>query len=52
MASTSSELSNYKNNNTFKVLVGISPSGAITFVSDLYSVTISDKRLTQSEWNT
>ena len=39
--------SNYENNNTFKVLVGISPSGAITFVSDLYSGTISDKRLTQ-----
>ena len=39
--------SNYENDNTFKVLVGISPSGAITFVSDLYSGTISDKRLTQ-----
>ena len=39
--------SNYKNNNTLKVLVGISPCGAITFVLDLYSGTISDERLTQ-----
>ena len=29
--------SNYKNNNTFKGLIGISPSGAITFVSSLFS---------------
>ena len=29
------------------MLVGISPSGAITFVSDLYSGAIFDKRLTQ-----
>ena len=39
--------SNYKNNNTFKALVGISPSGAITFVSDLYAGSISDKELTR-----
>lgn len=39
--------STYKNNNTFKVLVGISPSGAITFVSDLYPGSISDRKLTQ-----
>ena len=42
--------SSYKNYNTFKALVGISPSGAITFVSSLYSGSISDKELTrQSE---
>ena len=39
--------SNYKNNNTFKGLIGISPSGAITFVSSLFSVSISDKELTR-----
>ena len=39
--------SNYKNSNTFKALVGISPSGAITFVSSLYSGSISDKELTR-----
>jgi len=39
--------SNYKNHNTFKVLVGISPSGSITFVSSLYSGAISDKELTR-----
>lgn len=39
--------SNYKNNNTFKALIGISPSGAITFISNLYSGSISDKELTR-----
>ena len=39
--------SSYKNNNTFKALVGISPSGSITFVSSLYSGSISDKELTR-----
>ena len=39
--------SNYKNSNTFKVLVGISPSGAIIFISDLYPGSISDKELTR-----
>ena len=29
--------SNYKNKNTYEVLIGISPSGAITFVSKVYS---------------
>ena len=39
--------SNYKNNNTYKALVGISPSGAVIFVSDLYPGSISDKELTR-----
>lgn len=39
--------SNYKNSNTYKVLVGISPAGAITFISDLYAGAISDKELTK-----
>ena len=39
--------SNYKNHNTFKGLIGISPSGVVTFVSDLYPGSISDKELTR-----
>ena len=39
--------SNYKNHNTFKALVGISPAGAITFVSKLFPGSISDKGLTK-----
>ena len=39
--------SNYKNHNTFKVLVGISPSGEITFASKLFPGSISDKELTK-----
>ena len=33
----------YKNHNTLKALVGIIPSGAVGFVSDLCGVNISDK---------
>ena len=36
--------SNYKNSNTFKGLIGISPDGVITFVSSLYP---GDKELTK-----
>ena len=39
--------SNYKNHKTFKVLVGISPSEEITFVSKLFPGSISDKELTK-----
>ena len=38
--------SNYKNHNTYKALIAISPSGAISFVSDLFGGNISDKELT------
>ncbi len=34
--------SNYKHANTFKLLVGIMPTGTITFLSKLYSGSISD----------
>ena len=37
--------SNYKNHNTLKALVAITPSGAVYFISDLFSGNISDKRL-------
>ena len=39
--------SNYKNCNTYKGLVGISPEGVITFVSSLFPGCISDKELTR-----
>ncbi|XP_028437745.1 uncharacterized protein LOC114558160 [Perca flavescens] len=39
--------SHYKGNTTFKGLVGISPSGLVTFVSDLYTGSISDKEITR-----
>ena len=39
--------SNYKNHNTYKGLVGISPSGSLIFISDLFPGSISDKELTR-----
>ena len=42
--------SSYKNHNTLKALIGISPSGSITFVSDLYGGNISDKRTHHQVW--
>ena len=37
----------YKNRNTVKVLVGITPSGAVSFVSEVYEGSISDRRLVE-----
>ena len=37
--------SSYKNHVTLKALVGIAPSGAITFVSQLYTGSISDREI-------
>ena len=37
--------SSYKHHVTYKGLVGISPSGTITFVSKLYTGSISDKEI-------
>ena len=39
--------SSYKNNNTYKGLIGISPGRAITFISKLYPGSISDQMLTR-----
>ncbi len=44
--SQSATYSTYKSHNTAKGLVGISPSGAVTFVSDLYVGRSSDKQVT------
>ena len=38
--------SNYKHHNTAKGLVGISPKGDLTFVSELYACNTSDKQVT------
>lgn len=38
--------SNYKSSNTFKLLAGISPTGAFTFVSQLWSGGVSDRHIT------
>lgn len=40
--------SSYKHHNTFKFLVSIMPSGAITFVSKLYGGSISDEAIVRS----
>ena len=39
--------SEYKHHNTLKLLVGISPSGAFTFVSELWTGSTSDRKITQ-----
>ena len=43
--SQSSTFSSYKHHNTEKVLIGISPIGAIIFVSDLYAGRFSDWKI-------
>ena len=45
LATQSSLYSHYKSRVTYKGLVGISPSGAITFISQLYDGSISDKAI-------
>ncbi|XP_065890698.1 uncharacterized protein [Dysidea avara] len=37
----------YKNKNTIKVLIGVTPSGAISFVSEAYEGSISDRKLVE-----
>ena len=37
--------SSYKNRNTFKAPVGITPSGAISFLSELYGGSVSDREM-------
>ena len=43
---TNTELfSSYKNHQTLKALIGIAPSGAISFISELYTGNISDREI-------
>ncbi|XP_056441490.1 uncharacterized protein LOC130378925 [Gadus chalcogrammus] len=39
--------SSYKNTTTFKALIGIAPCSAVTFVSSLFTGSISDRELTE-----
>lgn len=41
------DFSSYKHTTTFKGLIGIAPCGAVTFVSRLYTGSISDRELTE-----
>ena len=43
----STTFSAYKNTNTVKVLVGITPSGAVSFLSSAYEGSISDRKLVE-----
>ncbi|XP_065067707.1 uncharacterized protein LOC135693223 [Rhopilema esculentum] len=45
--SQSASYSHYKHHNTAKGLIGITPSGAVSFVSDLYTERTSDKQATK-----
>ena len=40
--------STYKNRNTFKALVGITPYGSISFLSQLYGGSVSDQEITKT----
>ena len=56
LVSQSSTFSSYKNRNTIKVLIGITPSGVISFVSEAYEGSISDRKLVEEcgllqNWN-
>ena len=43
----SQTFSSYKSANTFKCLIGIAPNGTVTFVSDLFTGSISDVEITR-----
>ena len=45
--SQSATFSSYKHHNTAKGPIGIAPSGAVTFVSDLYAGRSSDQKITR-----
>ena len=46
----SATYSQYKHHNTAKALIGITPAGAVSFVSDLYAGRTGDKQATIDCW--
>jgi len=40
--------SNYKHRNTAKVLIGITPQGTVTFISDTWGGCARDKHITEN----
>ncbi|XP_039301447.1 uncharacterized protein LOC120356562 [Nilaparvata lugens] len=47
MSKKQSMYSNYKHRYTLKGLVGVAPNGVVTYISDLYGGSTSDKKITQ-----
>ena len=47
LSSQAETFSSYKHHNTFKVLVGISPTGEIIYISKLWGGQVSDRKVTE-----